>query len=319
MIKFQNVTQCFANGTLVFEDLSFAIEGGEVALITGPSGSGKTTILNLLIKEYQPTKGEIYLDSQLISQLPANRLPQHRRKIGVVFQDYKLIEELNVWENIALPLSIQGEKIEDIEERVTDLLKLVELTEKALVFPKQLSGGEAQRICIARALATGPSIIFADEPTGNLDFKTSQHILDLLIKINKLGTTLLIATHDPQIIEAVDTKRIKLSPSQEKEPLDQQGGKQQKTEPSSSQSKKNKPKKTNQVKKKAQQNFSKKAAQKNNSKPSDSQSSQNASQDKAEQNKNKKQSKPLQQAAGLWQKLIKFLQKITPTKKTQST
>ena len=211
MIKFQNVTQRFADGTVALKDLSFTVEDGELVLITGPSGSGKTTVLNLLIKEYQPIAGEIFFDDLPLSKIKSNQLPLHRRKIGAVFQDYKLIEELNVWENIALPLLIQKENLLDIEERITDLLTLVELTDKALMFPKQLSGGEAQRISIARALATGPNVIFADEPTGNLDDRTSKHILDLLKKINQLGTTLIIATHDPIIIKETQSKRIDLT------------------------------------------------------------------------------------------------------------
>jgi cell division transport system ATP-binding protein len=211
MIKFQHVTQRFADGTVAFSNLSFSVDDGELVLITGPSGSGKTTIMNLILNEYQPVSGEIIFDDQPIKKIKRSKLPHHRRKIGVVFQDYKLIEELNVWENIALPLYIQGEKQADIEDRVTDLLKLVDLADKALFFPRQLSGGEAQRISIARALATGPSVIFADEPTGNLDEKTGDHIISLLTKINELGTTLIIATHDPLIIERLKTKVIDLA------------------------------------------------------------------------------------------------------------
>lgn len=210
MIQFQNVTQRFTDGTVAFTNLSFNIEDGELVLITGPSGSGKTTILNLLIKEYQPVSGDITMDGQSLRDIKPKQLPLHRRKIGAVFQDCKLIEELNVWENIAMPLVIQGQNLSSIEERVTDLLSLVQLTSKALMFPKQLSGGEAQRISIARALATGPSVIFADEPTGNLDAKTAHHIINLLKKINELGTTLIIATHDPMIIKEIKAKHVDL-------------------------------------------------------------------------------------------------------------
>ena len=216
MIKFQKVTQRFSDGTEAFSELTFSVDDGELVLITGPSGSGKTTIMNLLLNEYQPVVGEIIFDDEPLSKIKRSRLPQHRRKIGVVFQDYKLIEELNVWENIALPLYIQREKQADIEDRVTDLLKLVGLVDKALIFPKQLSGGEAQRISIARALATGPSLIFADEPTGNLDTKTADHIINLLSKINQLGTTVIIATHDPLIIERFKTKVVDLVDLQKK-------------------------------------------------------------------------------------------------------
>ncbi len=214
MIKFKNVTQKFADGTVAFRNLSFTVEEGELVLITGPSGSGKTTVMNLLMNEYQPNSGEIYFKNRSLSEIKSGRLPKYRRKIGIVFQDYKLIEELNVWENIAMPLSIQGENKADIEDRVTDLLKLVGLVDKALVFPRQLSGGEAQRISIARALATGPDLVFADEPTGNLDTKTARHIINLLTKINKLGTTLIIATHDPLIKKAVKAKVINLPQDQ---------------------------------------------------------------------------------------------------------
>ncbi len=222
MIKFKHVTQRFADGTVAFCDLSFSVDDGELVLITGPSGSGKTTIMNLILNEYQPVSGEIFFDDQPINQIKHSKLPEHRRKIGVVFQDYKLIEELNVWENIALPLYIQEEKQTDIEDRVTDLLRLVGLVDKALVFPRQLSGGEAQRISIARALATGPNVIFADEPTGNLDEETSTHIINLLTKINELGTTLIIATHDPLIIKRLKTKVVDLAELQanlENEPV----------------------------------------------------------------------------------------------------
>lgn len=211
IIKFDKVTKQFSNGTVVFSDLSFEVEPGEKIILTGPSGSGKTTIMRLLIGEYIPTEGEIGFEDDLINKLKKHQLPPHRRKIGVVFQDYKLVEELNVWENVALPLLIRGEKQDVVEERVTDLLKLVELTDKALMFPKQLSGGESQRIGIARALANSPRVIFADEPTGNLDQETGKHIIRLLMKINQLGTTLLLATHDPLVIQEAEAKIIDLS------------------------------------------------------------------------------------------------------------
>ncbi len=212
MIKFDSVTKQFPNGTIAFERLSFEVEKGGIKTITGPSGSGKTTIMRLLIKEYEPTEGKIWWQDKPLSKIKQRKIAQHRQKIGVVFQDYKLIEDLNVWENIALPLDIKNSKQNKIENRVTDLLKLVGLTDKALMFPCQLSGGEAQRVSIARALATGPKIIFADEPTGNLDAESSLHIIDLLKKINKLGTTLLLASHDQLVLEQLkDVPRITLS------------------------------------------------------------------------------------------------------------
>ncbi len=213
IIVFKTVTQKFPDGTVAFSDLDFEIDEGEKVLITGPSGSGKTTIMRLLIGEYQPTQGEVLFEGTPLIKAYHNRWHIHRRQVGVIFQDYKLIEELNVWENVALPLLIRGERQETIEERVTDLLSLVELTDKAYMFPKQLSGGEAQRISIARALANSPKVIFADEPTGNLDLDNTKHILKLLTKINELGTTLILATHDPFIIDQLKVKRIDLTKS----------------------------------------------------------------------------------------------------------
>ncbi len=210
MIQFVGVSKSYPDGTIVLENLSFEVEEGRMLLITGPSGSGKTTIMRLLIGEVPPDQGEIIFDQQPLAKLRGKQLYLHRRQIGVVFQDYKLVEEMNVWENIALPLMIKGEKQSVIEEKVTDLLKLVELADKALCFPRQLSGGEAQRISIARALANSPKLIFADEPTGNLDEANSQRVLKLLTKINQLGTTLLLATHDPIIINSLQTQRVEL-------------------------------------------------------------------------------------------------------------
>lgn len=211
MIKFSAVTKQFGADFSGLFDVNFSIEPGEMLFITGPSGSGKTTLMRLLTKEYVPSSGEIEFEGVPLSAIKERDLHHHRRKIGVVFQDYRLLPELNVWENIALPLSIIGKPQHEIEERVTDLLKLVQLTSKAALFPRQLSGGEAQRISIARALAIAPSVICADEPTGNLDRDTATSIAHLLHTINKLGTTVLFATHDPHIISLfADLRRIHL-------------------------------------------------------------------------------------------------------------
>lgn len=207
MIKFDQVTKQFSDNSYALKEVSFDITPGEFILLTGPSGSGKTTIMRLLTKEYTPSNGEIVFEETPLSQLNRSKIHLHRRKIGVVFQDYKLLTELNVWENIALALNIIGKSEDEIETRVTDLLRLVNLTEKAFLFPSQLSGGEAQRVSIARALATGPSVIFADEPTGNLDPDTSLSIARLLKKINELGTTVLFATHDISVLHALPDER----------------------------------------------------------------------------------------------------------------
>lgn len=207
MIKFDQVTKQFSDDSYALREVSFDITPGEFILLTGPSGSGKTTIMRLLTKEYTPTEGEITFGDTTLSELSKSKIHLHRRKIGVVFQDYKLLTELNVWENIALALNIIGKNEEEIETRVTDLLRLVNLAEKAYLFPSQLSGGEAQRVSIARALATGPSVIFADEPTGNLDPETSLTIARLLKKINELGTTVLFASHDISVLQALPDER----------------------------------------------------------------------------------------------------------------
>jgi len=207
MIVFSSVSKQFLPDVYALKDISFEVDPGEFVVLTGPSGSGKTTIMKLLTKEYSPTSGEILFHEVNLNNIPDSKIHEHRRKIGVVFQDYNLIPELNVWENIALPLSIIGKSESDIEERVTDLLGLVSLIDKAMYFPKQLSGGEAQRISIARALSTAPSIIFADEPTGNLDRDNSLQIARLLSKINELGTTILFATHDHDVINQLDNHR----------------------------------------------------------------------------------------------------------------
>lgn len=207
MILFSSVSKQFLPDSYALKDISFDVDPGELVLLTGPSGSGKTTVMKLLTKEYDPTSGEIIFHNRNLSEINSSKVHEHRRKIGVVFQDYKLIPELNVWENIALPLSIIGKSEQEIEKRVTDLLELVSLTDKALLFPKQLSGGEAQRISIARALSTAPSIVFADEPTGNLDQENSVQIAKLLTKINELGTTILFATHDHDVIDLLSKHR----------------------------------------------------------------------------------------------------------------
>lgn len=198
MILFRNVTKQF-DDTFALKDLDFVIEPGELVMITGPSGSGKTTLMRLLTREYKASSGEIVFDSIPLNSIKSSKVHHHRRKIGVVFQDYKLLQDLNVWENIALALSIIGTKDSEIERRVTDLLELVSLTDKAFHFPVQLSGGEAQRVSIARALSTAPKVIFADEPTGNLDPAASKNVISLLKKINSLGTTVLITTHNTDV------------------------------------------------------------------------------------------------------------------------
>lgn len=208
MITFRSVTKFFGDGPPALENISFHAEPGEFLFLTGPSGSGKTTLLKLLTKEYIPTEGEIEFQGKPLSKMRNSQLHLHRRSIGVVFQDYRLLPDLNVWENIALALQIIGKKQAEIEERVTDLLELVQLTDKAYYFPNQLSGGESQRIGIARALATAPAVLLADEPTGNLDPQNTLMIARLFDRINQLGTTILFATHDTNILGSLHHRRL---------------------------------------------------------------------------------------------------------------
>ncbi len=208
MIVFSSVSKSFADEPTAILDLNLEINQGDLVVITGSSGVGKTTLMKLLIKEYSPTSGEITFEDRPLSQFKKSEIPALRRQIGVVFQDYKLIEEMNVWENIALPLYICNKKEDEIESRVTDLLNLIGLADKAMQFPRQLSGGEAQRVSIARALSTGPKLIFADEPTGNLDSEATIKITKLLKKINELGTTLLFATHDQLVLDELEKEKV---------------------------------------------------------------------------------------------------------------
>lgn len=207
MIIFDSVTKQFGDESIALQDVSFHISEGELVVVTGHSGSGKTTLMRLLTKEYDPTSGEIVFNEVPLSSIKPSQIHHHRRQLGIVFQDYKLLSELNVWENIALALNIISKSDEEVEMRVTDLLRLVDLVDKAFLFPSQLSGGEAQRVSIARALATAPKVIFADEPTGNLDPETSVSIAKLLEKIHGLGTTVIIATHDLSVMNVLTKER----------------------------------------------------------------------------------------------------------------
>ena len=235
MIVFSSITRQFGDEVIAINDLSFTVDGGEMVLITGPSGSGKTTLMRLLIKQIDPSEGNISFNDKKLSELSPSEVPFHRRKIGVVFQDYKLLEELNIWENVALPLYIAGKSQAEIEERVTDVLKLVNMADRAYAFPSQLSGGESQRIGIARALATAPKVLFADEPTGNLDSETTQTVVRLLQKINELGTTVLLATHDKNVLDLLDhIRRVELVKNkikkQKKSPSDEDNDMEDKKE-----------------------------------------------------------------------------------------
>lgn len=210
MIIFDQVTKTFPNGDTVLEGVNFFVAPGEFLVITGPSGAGKTTIGRLLIRELLPTSGSIKVDQEDLSQIKDKHLPSLRRKIGTVFQDYKIIDDKTVYENIALALQIASYTEEQMADKISSLLEQMGISGKEHLFPRQLSGGELQRASLARAVASEPHILFADEPTGNLDKKTSEEIYKLLKKINQAGTTVIMATHDEDLIGSGKHHRIRL-------------------------------------------------------------------------------------------------------------
>lgn len=210
MIEFKNVTKQFGDGTVALDKVSFRIEPGEFVFIVGPSSAGKTTILRLLIREILPTIGSIFLEKEEVNTLHPRKIPGLRRKIGAAFQDYKLLRDRTVFENVSLPLEILGKPFQAIKKEVLEILEMVGLKKKDELFPLQLSGGELQRTVIARALAPKPSILFADEPTGNLDPGTAWQIVKLLKQINETGKTVIMATHNFDIVDSLNERVIAL-------------------------------------------------------------------------------------------------------------
>lgn len=204
MILFENVSKKFGNEYTALEGVSFTIPQGDFAYLVGPTGSGKTTIFRLIIRDLLPTEGSIMLGEWDILKLPKKRIPTLRRKVGVIFQDLKLLMDRTVVENVMLPLLFSGIKEDEARKRAEEALIEVDLTDAFEKFPLQLSGGERQRVAIARALVFNPEILLADEPTGNLDIKTSKQIVSLLKTINKKGTTIFMATHNEGVIENED-------------------------------------------------------------------------------------------------------------------
>lgn len=200
MIDFIHVTKSYPNGDVVLDDIDFSASPGEFLIITGKSGAGKTTIGRLLIRDLVPNKGKIIVDGVDLTKIRPQNIPLIRRKIGFAFQDFRVIPDKTVGENIVTALEIAGYDSKKIPEKVKHTLDMVGLAGKENLFPGQLSGGELQRASIARAIAADPPILFADEPTGNLDKETSLEIFDLLRKINSDGTTVILATHDVTLI-----------------------------------------------------------------------------------------------------------------------
>ena len=209
MIVFQKVSKIY-NGYTALNNVDITIKAKEFISLAGPSGAGKSTLLKLLIGELQPSRGKVFLDKQNVHLLKEREMPILRRKIGMVFQDFRLLSDRTAYENVAFAMEVVGATVQEINQDVPQLLELVGLTEKAKQFPYQLSGGERQRVAIARALIHRPSVILADEPTGNLDLLNSWDVIRLLLKINELGTTVLLATHDREVINNLGRRVITL-------------------------------------------------------------------------------------------------------------
>lgn len=210
LIKFENVFKSY-RGEQVLENVDFEINSGEFVFLIGPSGAGKSTIIKLLNKEESPSAGKIYIDSTDLATIPYEEMHKIRRKIGVIFQDFRVIKSRNVFENVSISLEVVGAKESLIHEVVPNILSMVGLQHKIYKNPSELSGGEVQRLAIARALAHEPDIIVADEPTGMIDPKSSGEIMNLLLEINKMGTTVLMATHDYNIVNHLKKRVIRIS------------------------------------------------------------------------------------------------------------
>ncbi len=209
MIRFDKVSKSY-NGKFAVEKITLHIDKGEFVSLVGASGAGKSTLLKLLIAEEKPTSGKIFLDKENITEMSHAKLPYLRRRIGTVFQDFKLLSQKTTYENVAFAMEVAGKTKKEIEEDVPQVLQLVGLEDKAKLFPRQLSGGEQQRVAIARALVHQPDVIIADEPTGNLDPLNTWDVIRLLLKINELGTTILLATHDREIINTVNKRVVSM-------------------------------------------------------------------------------------------------------------
>lgn len=205
-----NVKKTYPKGILALEDVNLSIGANEFVSIVGASGAGKSTLIRLLIAEERPTEGKIFVNDRDISHLSHKQVPFYRRKIGVVFQDFKLLDQKTVGENIAFAMEVSGMRTSEIKKSVPKILKMVGLLEKQSAFPKQLSGGEIQRVAIARALVHQPKLLIADEPTGNLDPGNAWEIIQLLLKINQFGTTVILATHNKEIVDALKKRVVTL-------------------------------------------------------------------------------------------------------------
>lgn len=210
MIHLEGVSVVYRSGTEALTNVDLHIERGGLCFLVGASGSGKSTLLQLIYRELAPTKGRVIFDGQDVAQLPRTKIPQLRRKMGIVFQDFRLLPDMTVWENVGFALDVLGATRLEKYRKVPITLELVGLGEKAQSRPGELSGGEQQRVCIARALVNGPPVLLCDEPTGNLDPDTSWDIIELLGSIADTGTTVVVATHDKYIVDRMRRRVVNL-------------------------------------------------------------------------------------------------------------
>jgi cell division transport system ATP-binding protein len=210
MIKFANVSKAYPNGAVALENVNLEIEKGEFVTIVGPSGAGKTTLNKLMLAEEEPTEGSVLFENADINTFNNAETTRLRRRIGTVFQEFRLLPNKTAYENIAFAMEAAGKSDEEIVSDVPHVLQLVDLQDRMFHFPGQLSGGEKQRLAIARAIINQPEVLIADEPTGNLDSRNTNEVIEILKKINDLGTTVVLTTHDPQLIKAVGQRIISM-------------------------------------------------------------------------------------------------------------
>jgi len=210
MIYFDRVTKLYAGGSAAVSDITLSIDPGEFVSIVGHSGAGKTTLLKMLFAEIFPTEGSVYFGSREIAGLSDRELLELRRNIGTIFQDFRLLPTKNIYENVAFAMEVSGKEDEDIQADVPHVLELVGLADKMWSFPNQLSGGEQQRVAIARAIVNQPDVLIADEPTGNLDPVNTHDVVEILKKINNLGTTVLLTTHNKSVVDSIKKRVVTL-------------------------------------------------------------------------------------------------------------
>jgi cell division transport system ATP-binding protein len=214
VIRFDNVGLRYGSGSEILRDVTFHVLPGSFHFLTGPSGAGKTSLLRLLFMSLRPTRGLIFVFGENIADLPSAGRAALRRRIGIVFQDFRLLDHMTTWENVSLPLRVMGKREADYADDVTDLLHWVGLGERIHAYPETLSGGEKQRAAIARAVISRPELLLADEPTGNVDPAIGNRLLRLFVELNRLGTSVIIATHDHALMEQLEAPRLILSDGQ---------------------------------------------------------------------------------------------------------